>query len=142
MEAPEFTDDQRAEFATTINEAFSHINEQTFRSRMDDLLADGRRTIPSLGGGFADWSDAVSTARNILVHQPALPADVDNEQFINLVVALSYSVAWVLRTNLLSKAGFDSATMQQGYRDSSSYGHHLANARDMLKDGPWRAAPE
>jgi hypothetical protein len=142
MTEPEFTNEDRAEFGKAINEAFSHINEQTFRSRMDDLLTDARRSIPSLGAGFADWPDAVSTARNLMAHQPSLPNDVDNDQFLDLLIALSYSIAWVLRTNMLNKAGFDAPTMQEGYRDSSSYGHHLANTRMLLAGGPWADDPD
>lgn len=142
MTAPEFSDEDRAEFGKAIGEAFGHINDQTFRSRMDDLLADARRVIPSLGAGFADWPGAVSTARNLMAHQPSLPDDVDDDQFLDLLIALSYSIAWVLRTNLLIKAGFDASTMQEGYRDSSSYGHHLANTRKLLAEGPWAASDD
>ena len=137
MTEPEFTDEDRAEFGKAINEAFSHINEQTFRSRMNDLLIDAQRSIPSLGAGFADWPDAVSTARNLMAHQPSLPNNVDDDQFLNLLIALSYSIAWVLRTNMLNRAGLDALTMQQGYDDSSSYGHHLVNTRMLLVGGPW-----
>lgn len=139
MEGSDFTNEDRAEFSKAINEAFGHINEQTFRSRMDDLITDARRSIPSLGAGFADWPDAVSEARNRMAHQPSLPDDVDDRQFLDLLIALNYSIAWVLRTNLLNKAGFDALTMQKGYSDSSSYGHHLANTRSMLAGGPWAA---
>jgi hypothetical protein len=139
MTGSEFTDDHRTEFGKSISEAFGHINDQTFRSRMDDLLTDARRSIPSLGAGFTDWPDAVSTARNILAHQPSLPDNVDDDQFLDLLIALSYSIAWVLRTNLLNKANFGSDAMQEGYRDSSAYGHHLANTRTLLADGPWAA---
>lgn len=137
MQGSDFTEEDRAEFRRAITEAFGHINEQTFRSRMDDLIADARRSIPSLGAGFADWPDAVATARNLMAHQPSLPNDVEDDQFLDLLIALSYSIAWVLRTNLLNKAGFDAPTMQKGYGDSSSYGHHLANTRTLLAGGPW-----
>ena len=137
MQGSDFTNDDRAEFGRAINEAFGHINEQTFRSRMDDLIADARGSIPSLGAGFADWPDAVSSARNRMAHQPSLPDNVEDDQFLDLLIALSYSIAWVLRTNLLNKAGFDALTMREGYRDSSSYGHHLANTRTLLAGGPW-----
>jgi hypothetical protein len=139
MTGAELTDDDRTEFGKAISEAFGHINDQTFRSRMDDLLTDARRTIPSLGAAFNDWPDAVSTARNNMAHQPWLPDNEDDDQFIDLLIALSYSIAWVLRTNLLNKAGFDADAMQEGYRDSSSYGHHLANTRMLLAGGPWAA---
>ena len=72
---------------------------------------------------------------------PTLPPSVTPEQFIDLLVALGYSIAWVLRTNLLNEAGFDPQTLQDAYRDSSSYGHHLANTRSLLNGGPYAAGP-
>jgi hypothetical protein len=108
---------------------------------MADLLSDARKAIPEIASAFADWPDAVSTARNILAHQPTSPPSITPEQFIDLLVALSYSIAWVLRTNLLNEAGFDPQTLQDAYRDSSSYGHHLANTRSLLNGDPYAAAP-
>jgi len=139
MAGSDFTDEDRAEFSRAVNEAFGHINDQTFRSRMDDLITDASLSIPNLGAGFANWSDAVSTARNRMVHQPSLPDDAEDEQFLDLLIALSYSITWVLRTNLLKRAGFDALTLQEGYGYSSSYGHHLANTRTLLAGGPWAA---
>ena len=139
MTDPQFSDDDRAEFGNAISESFAHINEQTFRSRMEDLLADSRKSIPELGAAFSDWPNAVSMARNILAHQPALPDDVESGQFLDLLIALNYSMSWVLRTNLLHKAGFDPLTLQQAYRDSSAYGHHLANTRTLLANSRYAA---
>jgi hypothetical protein len=142
MTDPPFSDDDRDEFGRAIGQAFAHINEQTFRSRMEDLLADGRRTIPEIGAAFADWPGAVSMARNLLAHQPTLPDNVNSSEFLDLLIALSYSIAWVLRTNLLNQAGFDPPTLQEAYRDSSAYGHHLANTRTLLAGGPYAATPQ
>jgi hypothetical protein len=139
---PPFNDDDRSEFANAIQEAFGHINDQTFLNRMADLLSDARKAIPGIGAAFADWPGAVSAARNILVHQPTLPGDVTADQFVDLLIALSYSIAWVLRTNLLNEAGIDSRTLQEAYRESSVYGHHIANTRTLLEGGPYAAAPE
>ncbi len=139
LDGTDFAEEDRDEFCRAITEAFAHINEQTFRSRMSDLLLDAQRTIPSLGAGFADWPGALSSARNRLAHQPSAPDSASDKQFLDLLVALSYSIAWVLRTNLLNKAGFDVATMREAYGDSSRYGHHLANTRMLLAGGPWAA---
>lgn len=136
---PQFSDGERAEFANAVQDAFASINEQTFRSRMADLLNDARMAIPEIGAAFADWPDAVSAARNILVHQPALPPSVTSDQFLELLIALSYSISWVLRTNLLNEAGFDPLTLQRAYHDSSAYRHHVTNTRMSLADGPFGA---
>ena len=142
MTDPPFTDDDRSEFDNAIREAFGHINDQTFRSRMADLMDDARRSIPEIGAAFADWPAAVSTARNLLAHQPPLEGNTSTDEFLDLLIALSYSIAWVLRTNLLNKAGFDPQTLQEAYRYSSAYGHHLANTRTLLVSGPYAARPE
>jgi hypothetical protein len=134
---PPFTDDDRSEFDNAIRDAFGHINDQTFRSRMADLLDDARRSIPEIGSAFADWPDAVSTARDLLAHQPPMDGETSTGEFRDLLIALSYSIAWVLRTNLLNKAGFDAQTLQEAYRYSSAYGHHLANTRTLLATGPY-----
>ena len=141
MPEPAFTDADRSEFGTAVREAFAHINDQPFRSRMADLLADARASIPSLGSDFHDWVSVVTMARNLLAHQPGLKDRVETEEFLDLLIALSYSIEWVLRTNLLNRAGFDAQLMRDGYRDSSAYGHHLANVRNLLAGGPYAAVP-
>jgi hypothetical protein len=63
--------------------------------------------------------------RNILAHQ-GTQSDADSiDQFYDILIALSYSIAWVLRTVLLVEAGFDAATLQEAYRCSSAYNHHI-----------------
>ena len=53
MPDPTFNDDDRSEFATAIREAFGFINDQTFRSRMADLLSDARKAMPEIAAAFA-----------------------------------------------------------------------------------------
>ena len=66
---PPFTDADREEFQEMMQDAFSHINDQTFRSRMADLIADAQTSIPNIAAAFDDWPDAVSSARNTLAHE-------------------------------------------------------------------------
>jgi hypothetical protein len=73
---------------------------------------------------------------------PRCPTLLIAADFLDLLIALSYSIAWVLRTNLLNQAGFDPQTLQQAFRDSSAYGHHLANTRTLLADSPYAATPQ
>jgi hypothetical protein len=54
------------------------------------------------------------------------------DQFYDLLIALSYSIPWVLRTVLLLEAGLDVATLQEAYRDPSAYNHHITNTRNLL----------
>lgn len=137
-----FTDNDRAEFADMIQEAFGHINDQTFRRRMADLLQQAQDSIPEIAAPFADWPTAVAYARNTLAHQ-GTNQDVDQtEQFIDLLIALSYSIAWILRTNLLRRAGFDNATLREAYRLSSAYNHHITNCRRALANGPYGAVEQ
>jgi hypothetical protein len=63
--------------------------------------------------------------RNILARQ-GTQSDADSiDQFYDILIALSYSIAWLLRTVLLVEAGFDAATLQEAYRCSSAYNHHI-----------------
>jgi hypothetical protein len=59
---------------------------------------------------------------------------------VDLLIALSYSIAWVLRTVLLKQAGFDPTTLQAAYAGSSRYNHHITNTRYMLAGGPHAAS--
>ena len=98
---------------------------------MQDLVEVAERAVPGIRASFSDWPDAVVKARNILVHHGTNPLK-EFESFIDLLAALKYSLAWVLRTVLLDRAGIDHLAIQNGYRDWSAYRLHLANVRQHL----------
>ena len=62
------TDADVAEFKQALNDAFSFVNAQTFRSRMADLIEDAQCSIPNIAVNFSDWPAAVKYARNTLAH--------------------------------------------------------------------------
>jgi hypothetical protein len=127
-----------AEFEQAINDAFSFLNEATFRSRMTDLIEDAQGSIPNIAVNFSDWPAAVKDARHKLAHEgTGAGGDL---QFVDLLIALGYSIAWVLRTVLLKQAGFDPPTLQGGYADSSRYNHHITNTRHLLAGSPYAAS--
>jgi hypothetical protein len=127
----QFTDHDRGELRHAVSDALAHFNEQTFRSRMQDLVEVAERAVPGITASFSDWPDAVVKVRNILVHHGTNPLN-EFESFIDLLAALKYSLAWVLRTVLLDRAGIDHLAIQNGYRDWSAYRLHLANVRQHL----------
>lgn len=127
------------EFKDAMEQAFSFLNEVTFSTRMADLVGMAQSAIPDIVGEFADWPDAVKYARNILAHQGTQPPGETLDQFHDLLIALGYSIAWVLRTVLLVKAGFDGATLQPAYDDYSRYTHHIANVRNLLAGSSYAA---
>jgi hypothetical protein len=137
---PPLTDAELAEFEQAINDAFSFLNEQTFRSRMTDLIEDAQSSIPNIAVNFGDWSAAVKYARNTLAHEGTETSSESADQFVDLLAALSYSIAWVLRTVLLKQAGFDAPTLQAAYADSSGYNHHITNTRYLLAGSPYAAS--
>jgi hypothetical protein len=141
-DAEPLTDEDRGEFEQAINDAFSFLNDQTFKSRMQDLVDDAEKSIPTIVANFADWPGAVKYARNTLAHKGTEPQSDSTDQFYDLLIALSYSIAWVLRTVLLQRAGFDANSLQNAYKDSSAYNHHVTNTRRLLADGPYAAATE
>ena len=122
------------EFKQALNDAFAFVNEPTFRSRMTDLIEDAQSSIPNIAVNFSDWPAAVKDARNKLAHEGTGPGG--DSEFVDLLIALSYSIHWVLRTVLLKQAGFD-PTLQAAYRDSSRYNHHITNTRYMLAGSPY-----
>jgi hypothetical protein len=114
-------------------------SERTFRSRMDDLIEDAQGSVPGIAVNFSDWPAAVKDARNTLAHEGTGPGDPSG-QFVDLLIALGYSVPWVLRTVLLKQAGFDAPSLQAGYADSSRYNHHITNTRYLLAGSPYAAS--
>ena len=133
------TDADLTEFERAMNDSFAFVNEMTFRSRMADLASTAQAAIPNIVSAFADWPKALKDARNTLAHQGTQAHDETIDQFYDLLIALGYSIAWVLRTVLLLQAGIDAATLQQAYKDSSRYNHHIANTRSLLAGGLYAA---
>jgi hypothetical protein len=129
---PPLTIGDIAEFKKAMNDAFGFINEQTFRTRMADLADVATAAVPNIVAAFADWPSAIHGVRNTLAHLGTQRHDDSIDQFYNLVIALNYSLAWVLRTVLLVEAGFDAETIQRAYNESSRYTHHIANTRNLL----------
>jgi ApeA N-terminal domain 1 len=66
---PALTGADLAEFKQAINDAFSFLNEPTFRSRMTDLIEDAQSSIPNIAVNFRDWPAAVKHARDTLAHE-------------------------------------------------------------------------
>ena len=112
--------------------ALAHINERTFRSRMQELVDVAEHAVPGITDSFKDWPGAVVHARNTLAHRGTQSLGDEFEAVLELLIAIRYSLRWVLRTVLLDRAGIDPPTIQDGYRDSSAYGYHLANVRHHL----------
>lgn len=139
---PPLTDADLAEFKQAINDAFSFLNEQTFRSRMTDLIEDAQSSIPNIAVNFSDWPAAVKYARNTLAHEGTETNNESAHQFVDLLIALSYSIAWVLRTVLLKQAGCGPPTLQAAYADSSRYNHHITNTRYLLAGSPYAASDD
>ncbi len=127
------------EFNDAMGQSFSRLNEVTFSTRMADLVGMAQSAIPDIVNEFADWPSAVKYARNILAHQGTQPPGETLDQFHDLLIALGYSIAWVLRTVLLVEAGFDGATLKPAYGDYSRYTHHIANVRSRLAGSGYAA---
>jgi hypothetical protein len=103
------------------------------------LPAHAQAAIPNIVSAFADWPKAVKDARNILAHQGTQRESETIDQFYDLLIALGYSIAWVLRTVLLLEAGIDAATLQEAYKLSSRYNLSIANAKNLLAGSPYAA---
>ena len=78
-------------------------------------------------------------ARNTLAHRGPQPHSETIDQFYDLLIARTDSIAWVLRTVLLLEAGLDAKTLREAYKESSAYNHHVANTRNLLAGGPYAA---
>jgi hypothetical protein len=136
------TEADLAEHKTAMNEALAFVNEMTFRARMADLAGVAQRAAPSIVLAFADWPKAVKDARNILAHQGTQSESESLDQFYDPLIALGYSIKWVLRTVLLIEAGIDAPTIQGAYELSSNYNLSIANAKNLLAGSPYAAPSE
>jgi hypothetical protein len=132
----ELTNEDLAEFKEAMNQAFGFVNEMTYRTRLADLVNTARDAIPGIVSPFADWPKSVQIARNTLAHRGNDSYDKDIDQFYDLLIALGYSIPWVLRTTLLLKAGLDSEALREAYKRSSAYNNHITNCRNLLAGGP------
>ncbi|WNG82392.1 hypothetical protein C6A86_001400 [Mycobacterium sp. ITM-2016-00316] len=133
------TDTDLTAISDAIGQAMASVNEVTFKTRMSDLVGMAQAAIPDIVNEFADWPDAVKFARNMLVHQGTQPPGEPLDQFHDLLIALGYSIAWVLRTVLLVHAGLDGNTLRNAYGNFSRYTHHIANVKDVLSGSQYAA---
>ena len=141
----QFTEDDRAEFGQAVSEALAHINDRTFRSRMQELVDVAEHSVPGITDSFKDWPGTVVKVRNTLAHHGTPSLGGEFEAFIDLLIAIKHSLRWVLRTVLLDRAGIDPSTIQDGYKDSSAYGFHLANVKQHLLEvriGMWLSSSD
>jgi hypothetical protein len=136
----DFTDEDRVEFIQAVNEKLEHVNDRTFRNRMQELVDVAEHAVPGITDSFSDWPAAVEYARNTLAHSGTQSLGSEFEANLDLLIAVKYSLRWVLRTVLLDQAGFDASMIQDGYKDSSAYGLHLANVRHHLLASGYYAA--
>lgn len=120
-------------FGEAMDSAFGHINESTFRTMMDDLVDTAVAAVPCIVAEFADWPAAIHSVRNILAHRGTQDDRDAHDQFINALIAASYSLQWVLRTVLLVQAQLDASDIGEAYRRSSAYNHHQTNVREFLE---------
>ncbi|MEU2258476.1 HEPN domain-containing protein [Nocardia xishanensis] len=132
LDTPGFSDEDRRALNNALSETLSHLNDQSFATRLVDLSTEAEALVPGIVEPFADWPKSAVYARNALAHQDEKRVQLAGD-FFDLLVALSISLPWVLRTVLLSRAGIDRDVIRSAYADSSQYRYHLANVRRFLQ---------
>ncbi|WP_374068745.1 HEPN domain-containing protein [Rhodococcus sp. CX] len=86
---------------------------------------------------FSDWPSQVCSARNQLAHQAYTP-EASSDGLLLLLIAVDYSLSWVLRTVLLRRAGIPDEVVRRCYENDARYGLYRANVRSYLNPGRGR----
>lgn len=114
-----------------LDQALGFLNDVTYRNRLAELIMDARRAVPEIVGSFSDWEQLVKTVRNNLAHQP-VSREPMSEKELDEMIAVNYSVPWVLRIVLLQQAGIDDELIGARVNDNIEFQYYLANTRAIL----------
>ncbi|WP_301851070.1 HEPN domain-containing protein [Rhodococcus pyridinivorans] len=124
----------REESEKVLNEALSHFDELSYRRRLEQLQESAECAVPEIVADFSDWPAQVCSARNQLAHQ-AYTSDAMSDGLLLLLIAVDYSLSWVLRTVLLRRAGIPDEVVLRCYENDARYGLYRANVRSCLNSG-------
>ncbi|KOS56685.1 HEPN domain-containing protein [Rhodococcus rhodochrous] len=124
----------REESEKALNEALSHFDELPYRRRLEQLQGSAECAVPEIVADFSDWPGQVCSARNQLAHQ-AYTSDASSDGLLLLLIAVDYSLSWVLRTVLLRRAGIPDEVVLRCYENDARYGLYRANVRSYLNPG-------
>ena len=124
----------REESEKALTEALSHFDELPYRRRLEELQGSAECAVPEIVADFSDWPSQVCSARNQLAHQ-AYTADASSDGLLLLLIAVDYSLSWVLRTVLLRRAGIPDEVVLRCYENDACYGLYRANVRSYLSSG-------
>lgn len=131
-----------------IGGALSLLGDLRFRARLEELVDSSRHYTPeALLCRFADWPKSVAYARNKIVHQlddededetplPEIEKAAKREQLFDLLIAVSYSLSWLLRIVFLQKAGFAPETVRNGLLKDDRFEFAAANIANFMKGHP------
>ncbi|MEU5844508.1 HEPN domain-containing protein [Rhodococcus sp. NPDC047139] len=120
-----------------LNEALSHFDELPYRRRLEQLQDSAECAVPEIVADFSDWPVQVCSARNQLAHQ-AYTSDASSDGLLLLLIAVDYSLSWVLRTVLLRRAGIPDEVVLRCFDNDARYGLYRANVRSYLDSGEGR----
>lgn len=124
----------REESEMALTEALSHFDEFPYRRRLEQLRDSAECAVPEIVADFSDWPAQVCSARNQLAHQ-AYTSDASSDGLLLLLIAVDYSLSWVLWTVLLRRAGVPDEVVLRCYENDARYGLYRANVRSYLNPG-------
>ncbi|MGX1805163.1 ApeA N-terminal domain 1-containing protein [Nocardia sp. NPDC055321] len=136
--------------AKKIGDSLNGLNDLSYRERMIELEQTASLLEPGsmITSDFANWSSAVAFVRNKLVHQlpyvkgkkdrPILGEKLreEKERLLDLQIATSYSLSWILRLTLLSLAGFQQDDLSEAIAEFEDYQYACANIESLMAGHP------
>src|SRR5262249_55485836 len=120
----------------------------SYRQRLIELATEACAIYPALLDAFKCWDKSVSQVRNGHVHQlddakrgKATPEQLENnrEQFMDMSLAVVYSVPWVLKLVFLGRAGFPREVLADALDGHVPFEFDMENIKWFLSNHPDRA---
>lgn len=120
----------------------------SYRQRLVELAATAHAIYPTLLAAFKCWDKSVSQVRNGHVHQlddakrdkaTTEQLEINREHFLDLTLAVVYSVPWVLKLVFLDRAGFPHHVLADALDEHAPFEFDTENIKWFLSDHPDRA---
>lgn len=113
-----------------VSDRLRHLDEPTFRARLEALAADARGALPDVTGVTSAWTRMVADARNGFAHLLQQRRETEVEQ--NLV--LRDSLRWLLTVVLFERTGVEAEVLGARLASRQDYIHFMWEAQVWLPE--------
>lgn len=144
LERLDITDPERI---NQLDDTLAQIGDIRYRARLGELAKTVESAAPEIFRSFQDWTKAVAEARNKNIHQlddedaeKLTPAEryARHEQLLDLMLAVKFSVPWVLKLTFLRLAGFAAEEIAEKLAEYRPYMFDLEHIAIYMARHPYR----